>query len=130
MVSDERQISLLSDAWMRREELRNFANLVINAFNRGHLDQPKYDHATSWPSACRHRVHGDCLAWMQRTYRTRRANRAWSYTRERSPDRCNAWRIVVTDGEGFVVDESAWCATEGDARDYHHRRLQLVEPPT
>lgn len=126
------QLNLLSDGWVRRHELREFSDMVRAAFKRGHLDEPGYDFATSWPTMARHPAHGRVLAWMQRAERAcsfcglltcacTDCSPVYVFTRRRSPGECNVWRVVITDAEGYVVDESGWCTTEGGARGYRLR---------
>lgn len=124
------QLSLLDDAWLQRGELRDFIHFMSAADERGHLHEAPYDYRTSWPRLVSHKKRGTCLAWLQRAHRSTIIDGArmfYLYSRERSPERCNVWRFIFTDHEGVIVDESAWCTTEGGARGYLNRARLTFE---
>lgn len=126
------QLTFKFPTWVQRRELRSFIRLLEAAEASGHIHEAPYDYATSFPHRVVHREHGPCLAWMQRAHREclycdlarcacKDGQASYCYSRVRSPELCNVFRLVVTDHMGMVVDESGWCTTTGGVRGYRNR---------
>lgn len=93
----------------------DLAALLDAAHRVGQLAEPAYDYQTRWPRLVDHARHGRCLAFLQR-------RNAWSAPPSMyATDVPQEWRYVFTDSDGYVVDESSWCSTEGGARGYLNR---------
>lgn len=107
MTGEQQQ--LFADSWVRRDELLDLAAMVKAAWVVGQLGEAEYDRTTAWPTMFEHKSHGTCLAFLQRRVDTGCSCCAVQF------------RFVFTDRRGYVVDESAWCSTEGGARGYRNR---------
>ena len=115
------QLNLLADGWLRRSEIRSFISYMRAVEDVGHIHEPEYDYFTSWPKFVEHARLGKLLGWCQRARAVYQLDALVSMCRERSPIGCTHWRFIFTNDQGIVVDESAWCSTEGGARGYLNR---------
>lgn len=114
-----RQLDMFTKAQPVTARVFELTDLVIAAVRRGHIFEPEYRRDADWPVMVKHSEHGQCLAFLQRFCVNGPEKRI------ETPDGI-VHRYVFTDVEGFVVDESDWCGTQGGARGYMNRVTERV----